>query len=761
MRAVIGGEEPWPSQPIPPMSAAISRLAVPGSVWNAPDLRDAITLLAASRIQGGALDSAANRGTDVSALSRHRGALISDADRESALDRVVDEDGVVRDSASPELRKLRRHLRGAEAELIRLLEKQIARLEPHHRVDDGSVTMRNGRWVIPVRREGRVVVGGIVHDTSATGATVFVEPPAAVEFGNRIRELEIDESREVERVLRDATDQLRPDVEAISASFDALIDLDSLVARARFAQRNRCAAASFGSPDDGMSVIDGRHPLLVVQNPEAVVPFTLSLDSGERTLLVSGPNTGGKTVLLKAVALLSLMAQAGVPPTVAAGSRLPLYDRVFADIGDEQSIEASLSTFSGHVRNLIEIIEHATPYSLVLADELGSGTDPNEGAALGAAILEALTARGTITVATTHLGALKELAHETTGVVNASLHFDEAALAPTYRLQKGIPGRSYGLSIARRLHMPADILARAEQRVPEAERNAAALIEDLERRQRDLDERERDALDREASYAARAERVTEREREARIRERELEREAREASRKYVLDARKEIEAAVAAVRAAAARTGVPLSGGVSSEFASVDEAIAAARRTAEHRLGADREALAALDSADTDDVAAPVADIGALGVGDHVAVPAFGARPARVIEVRGDNLVVALGSVRATVPAVTARRIAAPRSESRESGVASSAGASVPDIEAKHEVDVRGMRISEIDGAVQAAVDAAILSDLPGLRIIHGKGTGALRERVGELLRDDSRVTSFRLGAWNEGGAGVTMAEFR
>lgn len=746
MRTVMGADEPWPSPAIPALSAAIARLSVPGSVWSASDLRDVITLLGTSRAQAAALAAADARGTDVGALMDLRGALVRDAPLEDRLDKIVDDAGAVRDAASPELRKLRRQLRGAEADLIKLLEKVMAKLESHHRVDDGSVTMRDGRWVIPVRREGRGAVGGIVHDTSATGATVFVEPPAAVEFGNRIRELEHQETREVERILAEATESLRPRAEALAAAFDALVELDSLAARARFAERYRCAPARFGSPRDGMVVNDGRHPLLVVQAPERVVPFTLALDPGERTLLVSGPNTGGKTVLLKAVALLSLMAQAGVPPTVAAGSVLPLYDRVFADIGDEQSIEASLSTFSGHVRNLIEIVEHATTESLVLADELGSGTDPNEGAALAAAILEALTARGTITVATTHLGALKELAHTTPGVVNASLHFDEVALAPTYRLQKGIPGRSYGLSIARRLRMPADILARAEERVPEAERDAAAMIEDLERRQRELDARERDALDREESYAARASRVTEREQRMRERERELEREAREASRRYVLDARKEIEAAIAAVRSAGAAGAEGL-----------DLAATTARRAAEARLAADREALSALDAASAADIELPETDAGAPQVGDHVAVASFGARPARVLEVRGDALVVALGSVRTTVPLASARRVAKPRDDPGQVAVATGTH---PELDAKHEVDLRGMRISEVDGALQAAVDAAILSDLPALRIIHGKGTGALRERVAELLADDKRVRGFRLGAWNEGGAGVTLAEF-
>jgi DNA mismatch repair protein MutS2 len=740
---VISGEDAWPSPSIPGLAAPLARLAVEGTTWSGAELRDAAVLLASSRLVLATLRAARSRGADVEALTPHAFALISDQALEESLGRVVDDEGVVRDGASPELRRVRKQLRGAEAELIRLLEQVMGRLESHHRVDDASVTMRNGRWVIPVRREGRGSVGGIVHDTSATGATVFVEPPAAVEFGNRIRELEIAERREVDRVLAEATAELRPRHDDLVGVLAALVDLDALVARARFAQRYRCAPCTLAPAGSGFAIVSGRHPLLAVRDPQGVVPFALALTPDEHTLLVSGPNTGGKTVLLKAVALLALMAQAGVPPTVGPESTVPLFDRVFADIGDEQSIEASLSTFSGHVRNLVDIVLHATDASLVLADELGSGTDPNEGAALGAAVLESLTRRGATTVATTHLGVLKQLAQEVPGVVNASLQFDEVALAPTYRLLKGIPGRSYGLSIARRLAMPADILANAEARVPEQERRAAALIEDLERRQREVEERERRADEKEEGYAERAERVLAREQAVKARERQVERTAHDEARKYVLEARKEIEAAIALVREAGA-------GGAAADAA------AEARRAAERLLASGREAVRAIDA----QAAREAEEVGEPGtewhVGDTVSVASFGGAAAQVMEVRPEGLVVVMGSVRATVAPGTVRRVSRRRVE--RAAEVSVAGVQPVD-DARPEVDVRGLRISEVDGIVQHAIDSAVRADLPALRIIHGKGTGALRERIGQLLRDDRRVRSFRLGAWNEGGAGVTIAE--
>lgn len=740
---VISGEDAWPSPSIPALKAPLARLAVEGTTWSGAELRDAAVLLASSRLVLATLRAARSRGADVEALTPHAFALISDQALEESLGRVVDDEGVVRDGASPELRRVRKQLRGAEAELIRLLEQVMGRLESHHRVDDASVTMRNGRWVIPVRREGRGSVGGIVHDTSATGATVFVEPPAAVEFGNRIRELEIAERREVDRVLAEATAELRPRHDDLVGVLAALVDLDALVARARFAQRYPCAPCALAPAGAGFAIVSGRHPLLAVRDPQGVVPFALALTPDEHTLLVSGPNTGGKTVLLKAVALLALMAQAGVPPTVGPESTVPLFDRVFADIGDEQSIEASLSTFSGHVRNLVDIVLHATDASLVLADELGSGTDPNEGAALGAAVLESLTRRGATTVATTHLGVLKQLAQEVPGVVNASLQFDEVALAPTYRLLKGIPGRSYGLSIARRLAMPADILANAEARVPEQERRAAALIEDLERRQREVEERERRAEEKEESYAERADRVLAREQAVKARERQVERTAHDEARKYVLEARKEIEAAIALVREAGA-------GGAAADAA------AEARRAAERLLASGREAVRAIDA----QTAREAEEAGEPGTewraGDTVSVASFGGATAQVLEVRPEGLVVVMGSVRATVAPNTVRRVSRRRVE--RAAEVSVAGAQPVD-DARPEVDVRGLRISEVDGIVQHAIDSAVRADLPALRIIHGKGTGALRERIGQLLRDDRRVRSFRLGAWNEGGAGVTIAE--
>ncbi|HJU65472.1 MAG TPA: hypothetical protein VJ596_07330, partial [Gemmatimonadaceae bacterium] len=589
MRALIGGADAWRPEPIPDVAAAVERLRMPGSVWSGDEFRNGVVLLRSSRLTREALGGERGKAPELSPLSPFVERLISVRTSESAIDRAIDADGSVRDEASPALRRIRRERRGAESDLVQLLERAMAKLESNHRVHDMSVTVRNGRYVIPIRREGRGAVGGIVHDESATGGTLFVEPPAAVEAGNRIRELELEETREVQRVLRELTDELRPLADALATVLEALTELDSLYARARFADDLACAPAALAAPEEGFALRHGRHPLLVARDGH-VVPFDLEMLPGERTLLLSGPNTGGKTVLLKAVGLMSAMAQSGIPAPVGAESRIAIFEDLFADIGDEQSIEASLSTFSAHLRNLGEILDNATPRALVLIDELGSGTDPTEGAALGGAILEELTRRGTLTVATTHLGALKLLATELDGVINASLQFDEVALEPTYRLVKGIPGRSYGLSIARRLRVNSSVLERAEARLPKGERDLAALLADLERREAELAQREAAAASVHERAAARLTRVEEREHALRESERSLELRSRQEARRYLLDARSEVERITKELSAEGA--------------ASVEHSAREARRAIESRIAEHAGAIADLEAEAPGDQAA-------------------------------------------------------------------------------------------------------------------------------------------------------------
>jgi len=743
MRALVEGEAAWRPQRLWDVRTVLSRLRVEGASLSGSELLVVRNFLASSRISAESFRNDKIAPMSIALLRSEIDAHVIARNEEKALEAAIDDDGNVRDDASPALRRIRRELRGAQGEIVRMLERIVARLESRFQVPDMSVTIRNGRFVIPVRREGRSVVGGIVHDTSSTGSTLFVEPPAAAEAGNRVRELEADELREIDRILASLTESLRPLREEMSAGIEAMIVLDSLFARARFAKELRCGTIEFGEAREGFSILGGRHPLLIAQGI-TVVPFDLALDPRERTLLISGPNTGGKTVLLKSLGLFAAMAQSGIPVPVSDESRLAIFDDVYADIGDEQSISSSLSTFSAHLRNLAEVLRSATADSLVLIDELGSGTDPVEGAALGGAILEALTLRGSLSVATTHLGALKELATEVDGVVNASLQFDSVALAPTYRLIKGIPGRSYGLSIARRLALPDDVLERAEARLPSGERDVNALLSELEAREASLAERERKAAEIAEDARSRARRVAERETAVREKERTAERDARREARRVLLDARAEVEKTIRDLR--------------EQSSAAAEDAARDARRRIEQLASAEGRALSALDerpehlAGSADSAAAS----GEVREGDYVSISTLGGKTARVMELRSDEAVVAMGSVKMSVPRSVLARAAAPEQGDR---VTVTIRGDVPEAEAKSEIDIRGLRAGDIEDLLMHAVDSAVRADLKSLRIIHGKGTGALRERVAEMLRKESRVASFRLGAWNEGGAGVTVAE--
>jgi DNA mismatch repair protein MutS2 len=735
MSAFLLRVQDWTVPPLPDARTALRRLAISGSVLDAPELRDVAIVIRSSSVTRRAV---LQHETDYPLLAAIAERLVKLEEEERRLRAAIDDAGEVRDNASPELARLRRDMRGARSRIVERLEQYVGTLPARYQVPDASVTVRDGRYVIPIRREGRGEVGGLVHDESATGATLFVEPPIAIELMNRLRELELAEAREVQRILRELTDSVRHVHAALDDSFAALIEIDSLCARARYALHVAGHRPDIEPDGETYNVVDGRHPILLSTSAH-VVPFDLMLEPGERTLLVSGPNTGGKTVLLKALGLVSALAQAGVIPPVGRGTRLPLFRDIFADIGDEQSIEASLSTFSAHLKNLSEIVDAADARSLALIDEMGSGTDPAEGGALAESILRALTRRGTLTIATTHLGQLKQLAAEEPGVVNASLQFDAVELRPTYRLQKGVPGRSYGLAIARRLGFAPALLEAAEAALPQTEREAGRLLHELEEKDRALAAALAAARNEHARADALRREVETREAVLHRREREAERRARQQARDILLGARDEVEAAIREVREAG-------TGGA----AALEEAARAARRRIEER--AQRET----ERAPREQQERPAAE---LRVGAAVRVSATGVEGV-VIELRDNRATVEAGGLRMQVPAaglalVDAGRAAAPKRERLRGGW------NAPDLQVSSEVDLRGLRADEVPGVLTPALDAALQADLSALRIIHGKGTGALRQVVTEMLQADNRIRSFRAGGFGEGGTGVTVVELR
>ncbi len=726
----------WALGPVPDVGAALGQLATEGSVLEPGDLHALGVLLGTSRLLKVELASQAAALGEIASVQERLVALLP---VEEALARSVDADGRVLDTASRELKSIRDRLRGAHGKIVRKLESYLGSLPERFVVPDASVTVREGRYVVPVRREGKGEVGGIVHGESQTGATVYVEPPVAIELMNQVRDLEGEEIREIRRILRDLTSGLAPHAERIGEAFDALVDFDALSARARSAAAWGAVVPEIADVTEppGLCIREGRHPLLIEASEGPVVPFDLELGAEERALVVSGPNTGGKSVLLKAVGLISSLAQSGVVPPVGAGTRLPIFESVFADIGDEQSIARNLSTFSAHLANLANIVEDADERSLILIDEMGTGTDPAEGAALARAVLEELVRRGATILATSHLGELKRLDTEGSGIVNASLHFDSERMEPTYRLVKGRPGRSYGLAIARRLGFPSAVLDRADAHRDLGEAQMDELLARLERHEREAKELA-DQLDRERAEATRLRAEVEgRERSLREAERTAEARAREEARKLLLQAREEVEEAIRSLRGAAA-TG-----------ANIEDAAHEARKKVEQAAGRLRERKTVSTGKQRPTGLAP---------GDQVHIRSTGSR-GRVVEVRAGRALVESGALRLEVALDDLDQAEGPPQGTE---IPRRGGWRGPIRDAvRIEVDLRGMRVEEIEAELARALDDAILGDLGELRIIHGKGTGALRQKVSEILSGDARVREFRMGGVGEGGAGVTVAMFK
>ncbi|HEV8597772.1 MAG TPA: Smr/MutS family protein [Gemmatimonadales bacterium] len=728
--------------PVPPLATVLSRLRLEGSVLEGAEL------LAIQRTLGAARSAAAELRRIAPAAPRVALLLVPvpEAALEKRIGQVVDENGEVLDSASPALLRARREIQASRERLVKKLETVLRGIDAKAADTGATVTMRNGRYVIPVRRDSRARPEGIVHDESASAGTLFVEPTAAIELGNALRAAIVEAEREVLRVLRELTERLRPHADELEQAHEMCVALDELLARARYARGTAGVVPEVLPPGGGLVLRQARHPLLLGRGID-VVPFDLELAEAERTLVISGPNAGGKTVLLKSVGLAAALVQSGIVPPLGAGSALPVFERFVADIGDHQSIAADLSTFSAHVAVLRGTLEAADSATLVLIDEIGSGTDPAEGAALAGAALRALTAQAARTIATTHLGALKALATQTPGIVNGSLQFDAERLEPTFRFRKGTPGRSYGLAIARRLGLAPAVLADAESRLSAAERSLDALLEAAEQREQRLaadqavlSDRLAEAERQNARLARDAELARVRDAELRAREKDAERRARQEARRFLLEARERVEDAL---RAATAAT--------------TEREATEARRRLEAAIQLEGQALRELDEPEP----AAFAAEGTVTEGQRVRLATGGT--GKVLELRDDGkAVVVAGNVRMVVPAESL----VPSEGGRESGDQGiSRPSSLPPASrisgspAPSEIDLRGMRVDEAESATIAAVDAAVLADLPFLRIIHGMGTGAVRDTVRRILGADRRVTKFDFAPRNQGGTGVTIAE--
>ncbi|MGB9776148.1 MAG: endonuclease MutS2 [Anaerolineae bacterium] len=657
-----------------------------------------------------------------------------------AIERVLDERGEVRDDASPALARIRSDLRAAHHRLITRLQRIISSPETAPFLQEPIITMREGRYVIPLKTDFKGRIRGIVHDRSASGATLFIEPLSVVELGNTWRELQAAEEQEIQRILADLSARVAARGAEVLETVDALADLDLAFAKARYADELDAVEPTMadGKPDRDptrLRLLRARHPLL---DPATVVPIDVILDGETHVLVITGPNTGGKTVTLKTVGLLALMAQSGLHIPADETSMLPVFTAVYADIGDEQSIEQSLSTFSAHLTNILSFIHQADEHSLVLLDELGAGTDPAEGAALARALLETFRQRGAVTLVATHYPELKAYAQLTPGVCNACVEFDPETLRPTYRLTIGIPGRSNALAIARRLGLDEEIVRRAEALLSPQERQTEHLLADLHRLRLEA------ARARDEAYAARAEaqRLAEelRRRLARIDEERavILEEARRKAQEELERLREEARA----MRQQWRRMPLASSGAPDSSGAPGLPPAAAEVEAALDRLAAEvAEALPA---------PAPLFPTGPLRPGDTVWVKSLRAL-GQLRALTDDEAEVQVGPLRARVPVRELERRAPPERPVEPSGVRYMPP-SVP-----LRLDLRGQTVEEALESLDRYLDAAALAGLPWAHIVHGKGTGALRQAVRDFLRHHPLVRSYRSGEEGEGGDGVTV----
>ena len=656
---------------------------------------------------------------------------------------ALDERGEVTDGASPELAAIRRERAGVHARLQQRMEALLRSSAVRGALQDPIVTLREGRYVLPVRSEARGAVPGILHDTSASGATVYVEPMAVVGLGNRWRELEAQERHETERILRELSEAVGAAAPEVAAAVDRLARLDLALAKAALARELGATALARPGRDAPwlvpapapLRLAGARHPLIGGE----VTPVTIEAGGPVRALLITGPNTGGKTVALKTAGLLCAMALAGLPVPAEGDSRVPVYGAIFADIGDEQSIEQSLSTFSGHVTAIVDILERAGGDSLVLLDELGAGTDPAEGAALAIAIVERLTGAGATLIATTHHGELKLYAHARPEAANASVEFDAETLEPAYRLRIGVAGQSNALAIAERLGMPAAVIGAARSGLSREQRDVEAVLADLRAELAAAEDRAaRAGADAEAARGLRADlerRLAELEAEsARLRD-----DARERVREEVRDA----ERLLRRVRR---------------------EVESARLEQAERDLARAREAVSALAPEPPSPPAPPPRE--PEEAADAAAAPPAPEAGARVwlrgVAVAGEALgapdeagefEVQLGALRTRVrPGQVERVEAAPGAPPH------AVSAPPPPSDAPGEIEVRGRRIDDALPAVESFIDDAARAGREHVRIVHGRGTGVLRQAVRALLDAHPLVAGYEGGGAREGGEGVTIA---
>lgn len=660
---------------------------------------------------------------------------------ERQLDNSVDEHGNIRDTATPELQKIRRDLKTAQNRIKTEIFNILHDASKQKFFQDAIVTMRGDRYVLPVKLEYKSQFAGIVHDQSATGATVFIEPMSVVNLNNSVKELEAAERHEVARILRTLSDSVRKNLDALTNNIKILADIDLVFAKAKLA---RDLNATEPLLDKFTDLKSARHPLI---SPEVVIPIDIQLGENFSMLLVTGPNTGGKTVSMKTLGLLALMTQSGLYIPAAFGSRIAVFGNIFADIGDEQSIEQSLSTFSAHMKKIVAILDDVTENDLVLLDEIGAGTDPDEGAALAMSILERLLQIGAATIATTHYSELKTFAYSTAGIENACVEFDSETLRPTYRLLIGIPGASNAFSISQRLGLPQSLIFRAKQLITADHANFEKIISELEAQRMIFEQRNAEIFERQQQIAKNEKKIAEMRDEIAKNKGEIIRKAKEKSAAMIRETKREAEEIIAALKEQFDDAGVK-------------------RRQQVIQQSRDKLREAEIDSATgiiADKFVGTRIKKESLAVGDTVYIKPLDQK-GTVLAIEDDSLSVQIGAMRTTVK-ISACRFVSHNSQENFSPPANqnrgSLGLMLKAANVTRSLDIRGMTVDEAEQVCGKFIDDAQLSGLKQVLIIHGKGTGALRIGVHNFLRGNNSVANFQFADQDEGGTGATLVTIR
>ena len=725
------------------VSAALTR-ADHGGMLNTRELLDIAGLLTASRRVS---EYDRDRQGEATVLDHYFSALHTNKYLEDRIRGAILDEETIADTASPELADIRRKMRVAATKGRQILQRIISSPSYAKVLQEALITQRDGRFVVPVKAECKGSLPGLVHDISSSGATLFVEPMGVVQANNELKELQAREEREIERILRQLSADCGDQMENILYDYDILVHLDVIFARAQLSYQMSAARPEVRRRG-GIVLRRARHPLL---DPAKAVPISVELGQQFDTLVITGPNTGGKTVTLKTLGLLCLMAQCGLHIPADDGSVVRVFDRVLADVGDEQSIEQSLSTFSAHMANIVQILQQADEQSLLLFDELGAGTDPVEGAALAIAVIQEVRSRGALTAATTHYAELKTFAMTTAGVENASCEFDVQTLRPTYRLLIGIPGKSNAFAISRRLGLDEHVIEAARAQMDsESVRFEDVLTQLEEKRQR---------LERAQSEADRLWQQREEDaRKARTFREQMEKAKENARSKGEAEAKRIVREAQAKVDAIFAELDeLRRQQQKRADFQQMNDARANVRRGLN-----EAEALVRSRESDPEPIPAPSRPI---RVGDQVELPGVN-RAAEVLTVNADgSLVLQAGKMKMTVKRGQVRLLETAEEIQKKKKQQCRAQSSSPKIQlasrAASELDIRGYETLEAESVVDNYIDSAVMAKLGSVTIIHGKGTGALRKAVHEILRRNKAVKSFRLGRYGEGEAGVTIVELK